>query len=152
MPTPALAPLDVLLIERACERLVLDSVAANDRQDYDALAALFADDARLTRPSSPDPVVGRDDIVRSYRSRPPGRITRHVCTNVRIVVESADRARGTSYIMLFSADGTQVADGHFGVKADSRQLVGEFVDEFVRTTDGWRIAARRATFTLHASK
>jgi SnoaL-like protein len=152
MSAPSLTPLEALLIERACERLVLESVALNDRQDYDGLAQLFAEHAVLTRPSSPEPIVGKENIMRSYRSRPAARLTRHVCSNIRITVESPDRARGTSYVLLFSANAEQAPDGHFGVKADARQVLGAFEDEFARTEDGWRITARRATFTLHHSE
>jgi hypothetical protein len=40
-------------------------------------------------------------------------------------------------------------EGHFGPKADPRQLIGEFEDEFVRTEEGWRIASRCARFLMH---
>jgi 5-methyltetrahydropteroyltriglutamate--homocysteine methyltransferase len=88
-------------------------------------------------------------VLKSYQSRPGGRITRHVCTNIRITVESSETARGLTYATLYSANANDAPEAHFGIKADPRQLVGEFEDEFVRTAEGWRFAARRARFVLH---
>ena len=135
-------------IERACERLSIDFAYFSDQQDYLALAALFTRDGIMQRPSG-DPLTGRAAIIQSYQSRGAGRMTRHICTNVRITVESPDRARGITYAVVYSANTTQVPEGHFGIKADGRRLIGEFEDEFVRTEEGWRIAHRRARFVMH---
>jgi hypothetical protein len=124
--------------ERDCERLVLDFVHFSDRQEYESLAALFVPDGCLSRPTG-DPLVGRDAILKSYQSRPAGRITRHICTNIRITMESAERARGFSYALVYS----WTADNPADVK------VGEFEDEFVRTPEGWRFASRDARFVMH---
>ncbi|HEU4616686.1 MAG TPA: nuclear transport factor 2 family protein, partial [Gammaproteobacteria bacterium] len=50
------------MIERACARLILESAAANDRQDFAAFAALFTEDGVLYRPAG-DPLRGRHAIV-----------------------------------------------------------------------------------------
>jgi hypothetical protein len=137
-----------ITIERACERLVLDFAYFSDRADYDSLAALFTPDGTMARPSG-DPLVGRPAILEAYRSRPSGRITRHVCTNIRITVESAERASGLTYAVVYSGDSSRAPESHFGIQADPRRLVGEFEDQFVKTAEGWRIAARRARFLMH---
>src|SRR5262245_7617109 len=139
---------EILLIERACERLVIDFASYSDRQDHEALGALFAEEGSMTRPTG-DPLAGRAAIIQSYRSRTANRITRHVCTNIRIDVESSDRARGLTYAVVYSANAGQSPEAHFGIRADARRLVGEFEDEFVRTAEGWRFAARRARFVMH---
>ncbi len=136
-------------IERACTRLVLDAVAANDGGDFEAFAALFTPDGILRRPSG-EPLHGREAIAASYGTRPASRITRHVVSNVRIDVESSAAARGLSYVVLYAADGDAAPDRHFGVPADPRTLVGEFEDRFVLTGEGWRIAERDARFVMHA--
>ena len=135
-------------IERSCERLVLDFAHFSDSRDYEALAKLFVEDAVLTRPSG-DPLTGRAAILESYRSKPAGRITRHVCTNVRITVDSESSAKGLTYAVVFSANAGETPEGHFGVKADTRQLIGEFEDEFVLTGEGWKFKSRRARFVMH---
>ena len=139
--------MDTLTIERACERLVLDFAHFSDHQEYESLAGLFAADGVMQRPNG-DALVGYDAILKAYRARPAGRITRHICSNVRIAVESADRARGMTYAVVYSANASDQENGHFGHKLE-QQLVGEFEDEFVRTPDGWRFALRRARFAMH---
>jgi hypothetical protein len=130
--------MDTLTIERACERLVLDFAYYSDHREYESLAQLFAADGIMKRPSG-DPIVGREAILQAYRARPAGRMTRHVCSNIRITVESADRARGLTYAVVYSASGDE--------KAEER--IGEFEDQFVRTSEGWRFAARQARFVMH---
>lgn len=147
MTTTTLSEQDRLLIEHACTRLVLESIAANDRQDYAAFAALFTSDGRLHRPNG-EPLVGPDEIVESYRTRPRNRITRHICTNILVRVESPHSAHGTTYVVLYSADALN-SDKHFGAKCDPRTLIGELEDHFKLTMDGWRIAERRARFVMH---
>jgi SnoaL-like domain len=129
---------DTLTIERACERLVLDFAYYSDHQQYESLAQLFAPDGVMHRPSG-DPLTGHDAILQAYRARPAGRMTRHVCSNIRITVESADRARGMTYAVVYSATGLE--------KVEER--IGEFEDDFVKTPEGWRFAVRRARFVMH---
>jgi hypothetical protein len=136
------------LIERACTRLVLESAAANDRQDYEAFAALFTHGGVLRRPAG-EPLQGREAIVDSYRTRPSSRVTRHLCTNILIDVDSSRSAHGLTYVILYSADASSAAENKFGLTSESRKLLGEFEDRFVLTEEGWRIEERRARFVMH---
>lgn len=147
MSTSTLTEQEKALIEHACGRLVLESVAANDRQDYEAFAAFFTSDGLLHRPNG-EPLCGHEEIIESYRSRPRNRITRHLCSNILVDVESPQAARATTYVVLYSADSLQ-ADRHLGAKCDPRTLIGELEDRFRLTLDGWRIAERRAKFVMH---
>jgi hypothetical protein len=135
-------------IEASCERLVLDFAFFSDQKENEALAELFTQDGTMTRPSG-ETLAGRAAILKEYQSRPAARITRHLCTNVRIVVESENRAHGLTYALVYSALAIEPPLQHFGVKVEPRQLIGEFEDEFVRTDDGWKIASRRARFVMH---
>jgi hypothetical protein len=139
---------ETLLIERECERLVVESVYCTDRQDYAGFAALFTADGTVSRPGGA-PLVGPETIQKTYEARPATRITRHLCTNIRVTVESAERARALTYVLLFAGNSAEPAPDHFGRTADAKQLVGEFEDEFERTPQGWRIRARQARFVLH---
>ena len=121
------------MIERECERLVLDFAYFSDHREYESLGALFTEQGIMIRPSGVR-LEGRDAIVAAYRATPADRITRHICSNIRITVESADRARGTTYATVYSNSTTP--------------RIGEFDDEFLRTPDGWRIAARMARFVI----
>ena len=137
-------------IERSCTRLILDSADCADQQDYAALASLFTPDARLYRPTTPDtPLVGRAAILDSYQSRPRDRITRHICSNIRVTVESAERARVLTYVQVYATRDRQGEGEPLGPTMDDRLLIGEFEDECVAALGGWYIASRRARFVMH---
>lgn len=124
--------LELLIAERACERLIVDYAALNDAGDWDAVAALYVPHGRMSRPTAPDDFIeGRDAILAAFKSRPP-RVTRHICANIRVKIESETRATATSQILLFTA-------------ADKLPLVGSYADIFENTVDGWRFAERRGS-------
>jgi len=121
-------------IEWDCARLVALYANLNDAAHWADLAALYAEDGIMTRPSAPDiEIRGHTAILAAFRARPP-RLTRHVCSNVVIDVEDADHARGTSAMVLYT--GT------------TPPAVGWFHDRFIRTTAGWRFSERRGTMTF----
>lgn len=120
--------------EHDCARLVALYANLNDEARWDEVAALYAEDGVMVRPTAPDaPVHGRAAILAAFKGR-PARTTRHVCSNVVITVESPDSATGVSAMLLFT-----------GAPAP---LVGSFHDRFVRTAEGWRFAERRGSLTF----
>ena len=122
-------------IEWECARLINLYALLNDEAWWEEVAALYAPDGLMTRPTAPDsPIVGREAIFTAFKSRPP-RTTRHICSNVVIDVESATSARGRSAMLLFTS-------------ADKPPLVGGFEDRFVLTDEGWRFAERRGNLTF----
>jgi SnoaL-like domain len=145
-----LPDLEVLVIERACERLIHEFFEAIDLRNDVHLEHLFTTDATYARPIEPNTIMsGRDTIVKAFIARPGGRVSRHIVSNLRITVESRDRARGTSRVVLIAGPDQPAAHPQFGFKADARQLVGEFDDEFVKTPEGWRFSSRRGRVILH---
>ncbi|OYY70404.1 MAG: hypothetical protein B7Y47_09705 [Sphingomonas sp. 28-63-12] len=122
-------------IEWDCARLIHLYAQLNDAARWSEVAALYAPDGSMTRPTAPDaPVIGREAILAAFQARPP-RTTRHVCANVVIDVESPSRAQGNSAMLLFTS-------------AAAPPLVGGFEDRFVLTDAGWRFAERRGTLTF----
>ena len=120
--------------EADCARLVALYANLNDEARWDEVAALYAEDGVMYRPTAPDAgIAGREAILAAFKARPP-RKTRHVCSNVVIDVESPTTARGTSAMLLFTGEGAP--------------LVGSFHDRFVLTGDGWRFAERRGSLTF----
>ncbi|MFN3425089.1 MAG: nuclear transport factor 2 family protein [Novosphingobium meiothermophilum] len=120
--------------EADCARLVALYANLNDEARWDELAALYAEDGVMYRPTAPDAgIAGREAILAAFKARPP-RKTRHVCSNVVIDIESPTTARGTSAMLLFTGEGAP--------------LVGSFHDRFVLTGDGWRFAERRGSLTF----
>lgn len=111
------------------EKLIIRYAALNDAADWDAVAALYVDGGRMSRPVAPDDFIeGRAAILDAFKSRPP-RTTRHICANILVDVDG-DQATATSQIMLFTAK-------------DSVPMVGGYGDRLVRTAAGWRFAERR---------
>jgi hypothetical protein len=145
-----LSDLDTLAIERACERLIYEFFEAIDNRNERHLANLLITDCTYARPIEPNTIIGGiENVVKAFEARPGGRVTRHICSNVRITVETATRARGNHRVVLISGSSDSPAHPQFGFKADARQLVGEFDDEFVKTSAGWRFASRRGRVVLH---
>ncbi|MHA7879597.1 MAG: nuclear transport factor 2 family protein [Saccharospirillum sp.] len=135
-------------IEQAVSRLIFDLVHYTDTRDYGRFAALFTPDAKLHRPTSTEPLNGREAIAEAYRKTPAERVNRHLVSNLRVQVESANSARATAYVTLYSSDQSERVDEPFGAPV-GRCLVGEFHDHAVLTDEGWRLAERRAVFVMH---
>ena len=147
MADQSLSPLDRLVVEAECTRLIYRYVALNDAGEYAAVADLFAEDGSFARPTAPDqPLVGRETIRAAFAARPKGRVSRHIISNVIIEAESETRARVSSYILLFTAPAPES-----GVdKADPVQLVGGFEDVFVKEGGEWKFQSRRGNVAVSA--
>jgi hypothetical protein len=121
-------------IEQDCARLVALYANLNDAGRWDDVAALYAPDGRMARPTAPDEwTQGREAILAAFLAR-PARTTRHVCSNVVIDVLSDSEATGESAMLLFTGEGGPE--------------VGSFHDRFVRIEAGWRFAERRGSLTF----
>ncbi|MBO9695032.1 MAG: nuclear transport factor 2 family protein [Sphingopyxis sp.] len=128
---------DRLAIEWQCTRLVAEYANLNDEARWEDVAALYAEDGWMTRPTAPDdPIVGRAAILAAFTARLP-RTTRHICSNIVIDVESPTSARGRSAMLLFTGPGAPI--------------VGSFDDRFALTDEGWRFGARRGSLTFPAA-
>ena len=122
-------------IEWECARLINLYAALNDAARWEEVAALYAEDGLMTRPTAPDePIVGREALLAAFRARPP-RTGQHVVSNVVVTVESETRARATSAMLLFTSK-------------EGPPLVGSYRDGFVLTDEGWRFSERRGALTF----
>lgn len=130
-------PLHQLLAERAIEAMIIDYAARNDAGDWGAVAAMYAEDGRMSRPTAPDDfIAGRAAILAAFESRPP-RISRHIVANIRVRV-TGETATATSQILLFTGAGTP-------------PLVGTYADRLLRMDEGWRFTERRGSLDFPAS-
>lgn len=135
-------------IEWECTRLVNLYALLNDEARWDEVAALYAEDGLMTRPTAPDaPIVGREALLASFRSRPP-RASRHVCANIVVDVESETRASASSVILLFT--GRLDPEGGLPFRDEGPPLVGTYCDRFVLTHEGWRFAERRGGLSFRS--
>jgi ketosteroid isomerase-like protein len=141
-------PVQRMLIVQACTDLIHRFAERTDARDADALADMFVEDGVFARPTLPDqPIRGRETIRAQFRARPPGRMTRHVCTNTVVTVTGTDTASARSYILLFTAD--QPDGAALPLRADAKLLLGAFDDTLVRDSDGtWKFVQRQGSLAM----
>jgi hypothetical protein len=137
-------PLERLLAERACERLVLLYALYVDEGRAGEVASLFTEDGRWEGADG-SVMAGRDAIAAAFGARQglARRTSRHVCTNVLVdVADDGTSAAGSTYLMNYRHD-SQNGAAAVPAPADHPKFVGTYYDRFVSTADGWRIAERR---------
>ena len=139
--------LDDMRIVAACRETILRLAAAADAGDSEAVANHFAVDAVLERPGT-SALHGGDAIRSSYAVRAPDRLTRHLVTNTVVEVHGPAEASAKSLVLLWTANAGDIA-GPQG-RAATGQVVGEFYDALRLTSEGWRIAHRKALFVFHS--
>ena len=128
-----------LSIERQCQRLVTEYCHLVDHGKAERIADLFSEDGVWTSPENT--MNGKAEVRRGFAARQANakRMSRHVCNNFLLNILDEDHAEGTVYLTLFRHDGEP---GRRLSPLEQPQMVGEYRDRFVRTTDGWRFARR----------
>ncbi len=146
--TTAGVSLPELVIEQACQRLIKQFSWYNDHEQFEDLVALFIPEGRYARPIAPQEIIiGRADILKSFTSRPKERVGRHLVTNINVVVQDANHASATCYVVLFSGT-KEVMAPKFGLLTQGGPLIGEYHDSFVLTEEGWRFEERKGLIVL----
>lgn len=138
-------PEDKLHCEQACTRLCTDFAWTVDNGDYAAFVALFAPDGVFERAGQAS--RGHAAIRSFLDARPTGRVTRHACTNIRIDMTGPDTATGSCCALMFQAPAEKDAPLPLPVSAP---WVVDYLDEYVRTADGWKFKHRRTTIVFQS--
>jgi ketosteroid isomerase-like protein len=122
--------------------LITRYAALSDAGDWEALAALYTEDGRMSRPSAPDEFIsGPTAILAAFKLR-PHRVSRHIVANALVTLEGSARARASSQILLF----TGTADGNGPpLLATAPPLIGTYADTLVDAGTGWRFSERRGS-------
>lgn len=108
-----------------------------DHDDIDALLELFVDDVYYTHGSRSS--RGKADLEQIFRSRSAAnpRTSRHLYSGLKLDIDSATHARGTSVSLTFGKYGEPPLSPAIPT------LVADFVDEYIRGDDGrWRFKER----------
>lgn len=128
----------------AVSDLITRYAVLSDAGDWEALAALYTEDGRMSRPVAPDEFIsGRAAILAAFKAR-PGRISRHIVANILVTLEAGDRARASSQILLFT--GTAAAgSGGLPQQSPGPPLIGTYADILVHSGSGWRFQERRGS-------
>lgn len=135
--TAALDELELLKIRVALEDLNTAFTYHLDHDDVDALLELFTDDVYYTHGTRQS--RGKAELERVFRSRSATepRTARHMYSGLRLDIESATRARGTSVCMTFGQYGLPPLEPAIPI------LVADFNDVYARGADGkWRFQER----------
>jgi hypothetical protein len=133
---------DIQMIEQACSKLISQFAVFNDAGRHEDLVNLFIEDGRYARPTDPENyVTGKTAILAAFKARPADKLTRHLITNVVVDVSSPITAQGICYVTLYTGS-TAVPAEKFGFVANAKQLIGEYLDEFVLTEEGWKFSQR----------
>lgn len=110
-----------------------------DHGETHALVDLFTSDALYTHGSRR--CEGRAAIEALFRARAAGgpRTSRHLCTGLRLAIESENLAAGHSVCLSFAQDGSPPLPA-------TPYLVADFDDVYRRCEDGrWRFGERHIT-------
>jgi len=138
MSTDALDPVDRLLAERACERLIVEFVRRLDLGEPGSVAELFTPDGIWEWPDGDRRIEGRDALRRYFGSRPADRLSRRLMTNILVTLTSATTATATSYLVTYRVD------GYTGgmVPPGNPVNVGHYEDAFLKADGQWLLARR----------
>lgn len=139
-----MTPMDRMLIEHECRRLMLLYCQHVDHLAPEAFANLFTENAYYNPAAHPE-MNGRAEILAWISVYPRNRLARHCSTNQIVEVIDADNATGTSYAMVFRQD--DPIEGQPSGNVAPRSVV-EYRDKFQRTADGWRIAERQYQYSF----
>jgi ketosteroid isomerase-like protein len=132
---------DAALIRSEIEALIAEFAYRIDHGLSETVADLFTEDGWYGRPDGAKS-VGRDAIRAAYAKRAERgeRTARHIFTNLRLTIDSAEAAHGTTILLLFAGDGPPPLPAR-------PVMVQDYNDEY-RLVDGeWRFA-ERATHRL----
>ncbi|MEV6291094.1 nuclear transport factor 2 family protein [Streptomyces sp. NPDC051896] len=137
-------PLQRLLAERACERLIVDFVHRLDLGEPASVAELFAEDGTWEWPPPGDGrrIEGREALRAYFGSRPVDRLSRRLMSNVLVTVTGPDTATGTAYFTTYRVDGHRPGGP---IPSGPPVQVGHYEDTFRRLDGDWLITSR----TLH---
>lgn len=138
--------IDKLLIERECLKLMVDYNIYLDTPDIEKFLTLWTDDCvfRSVVPAPGFEMNGHKGI-RVLVDRliiQSDRIRRHLLSNAKITVHGPDAAEG--FCIGLAIQGLR-GDGSLPAQLVGISLVGEYRDQYRRTSDGWKIARRELT-------
>lgn len=125
--------------ELACAKLLNQFANLNDAGYYEDMAALFSEDGQFASPLVPDTfITGRRAITLFFEERRKETISRHLLSNIVIDVIDEKSAKGSAYALLIL--GVPENGAKLGIKANSSKFVGDYIVEFKKKHEGWKIA------------
>lgn len=147
MPTPSLERrLQTLEDRAAIADLAHEYARLVDACEPEQVAQLFTEDARVDYGVGLGGLQhGREAVVRLLGALHAFERTHHHVANHQIRFEGADRATGIAYVIAWH----QLPEKRAAGRPREAVAFGRYEDEYVRTQDGWRFAARRIALHGH---
>jgi hypothetical protein len=133
--------LDRTLVERSCERLIMEYCRLVDFGEAAAVADLFTEDAQWR---GTDLLLEGREEIRAWFVKREGiarRVSRHVFTNVMVDAVSPSEATSISYMINFRHD-REEGDDSLPVVMEEPKWLGDVRDSFRLTEAGWRFSSR----------
>ncbi|WP_255954490.1 nuclear transport factor 2 family protein [Streptomyces odontomachi] len=139
MTTHDLDAMERLLAERACERVILEFIRRLDLGDPSTVCDLFTPDGVWEWPYDKRRIEGREALRAYFGSRPADRLSRRMCTNILVTVDSPNTAAATTYFATYRVDGhTEGAPIPPRLPAN----IGHYEDTFRKIDGTWQMASR----------
>lgn len=129
----------------ACSRLTAAFAILVDAHRNDELGELFTQDCSFDRPGVS--LGSRAELVAFMAARPREQLTRHCCTPPLIEQTGEHEAKGVTYLTFYQGEMNKEGLG----KLQGVVAFAEYHDVFRKTSDGWRISARRVVPIMMAS-
>lgn len=136
--THGLDPVERLVAERACERVIIEFVRRLDLGVPGSVAELFTPGGVWAWPEGDRRVEGRVALREYFDSRPADRLSRRMSTNILVDVTSADSASATSYFATYRVDG--YTGGMLAPRLPAN--IGHYEDSFRKVDGTWLLASR----------
>jgi hypothetical protein len=136
--THGLDPVERLVAERACERVIIEFVRRLDLGVPGSVAELFTPGGVWAWPEGDRRVEGRAALREYFDSRPADRLSRRMSTNILVDVASADSASATSYFATYRVDG--YTGGMLAPRLPAN--IGHYEDSFRKVDGTWPLASR----------
>lgn len=122
-------------IEWDCSRLILAFYDRFDNWDYEAMAAMFAEEGAWLRAGKR--LVGRQAIVDEMAVRSTTQTIRHMVTNLIVDVEDRQRARASCYLTAWRYDDGRPRSGPPTIRSPA--LLAVVTATLERRGECWRI-------------
>ena len=133
--------LNILLAERACQRLMLDYCECVDTRQFERLVSLFTQDGVLSR-SDTGEIKGRGAIAAFFDKLTTDPLI-HAATNLLVTVTGPETAEGVSYVTVYRS----YRENATGLpKLEAPYVVAKYVDKFVVEDGEWKIGYRDTIF------
>ncbi|MCP5365659.1 MAG: nuclear transport factor 2 family protein [Hyphomicrobiales bacterium] len=133
--------LNVLLAERACQRLMLEYCECVDTRQFDRLVSLFGREGILNRIDTGE-IKGHAAITEFFDKLTTDPLI-HAATNLLVTVTGPETAEAVSYVTVYRSY-RQNATGQ--PKLEAPYVVAKYVDKFIVEDGEWKIGYRDTIF------